>query len=410
MLVMTEGRLNILGERLFLLILFFSFNINLYSQNQDSFVLDTILFTKIDFSEMKNCHYEVYNDNLYIIHYNETINHDTLVLEKYDFDSFQLEKRKIKINGISKELKKLKKWNVSSINKFFHVNNDTILIAFGNSILLIDNHNQIISRMNDLDWDDIFLLNGQIVITHYNNYSFNVSNSKKLDNISFFTIDDGDLKFVMDHSFKYSEAFSIRPNHFIDVQKDRMLITDLNGKISLYDSEFNLLDEMKSINKESISEKKMFRIRKGNKHFVDAMTSLSTYLYDSMNHFCREIHFVNDSSFILFRKLSSSDEIKNRFSITFYSIKDDKISFDRVETDNYVDLGSLIFDKNNLPLQLPAASSTLLRNNKLVKLYGYGVNENPIGFSFNSWTELLNKKMMLGKFFIEFHLYDVLEN
>lgn len=57
MLVMTEGRLNILGERLFLLILFFSFNINLYSQNQDSFVLDTILFTKIDFSEMKNCHY-----------------------------------------------------------------------------------------------------------------------------------------------------------------------------------------------------------------------------------------------------------------------------------------------------------------------------------------------------------------
>ena len=86
------------------------------------------------------------------------------------------------------------------------------------------------------------------------------------------------------------------------------------------------------------------------------------------------------------------------------------MKFNRVESDNYTNLGDLIINKNNLPLHLPGAASTILKNNKLIKLYAYGVDEYPLNMSYNSWVELVNKKMTLGKFFVEYHLYDVLEN
>ncbi|MGC6428125.1 MAG: hypothetical protein ACON4Y_06725 [Flavobacteriales bacterium] len=46
----------------------------------------------------------------------------------------------------------------------------------------------------------------------------------------------------------------------------------------------------------------------------------------------------------------------------------------------------------------------------ILRLYAYGVDEYPLNMSYNSWVELVNKKMTLGKFFVEYHLYDVLEN
>ena len=397
-----------------LIILFLLTKANFLNAQQFSLELDTILFTNLELSakQSSNFHMDVHDEYLYSTYYNAEVHGDVLSISKYNLDNYTKDSFQLEIRGLAEEILKSNKWNTDGIRSFNIISKDTFLIGLSHKFVIATKDNPVKYSKKIDQLNECLLYDGNIIIIDYNisNYdSFQESNL--LDTLSFYIMNDGVPKLIYNHPFIFSEAISIQPNHFWDINKDKILLTDVNGSISYLDSKFNLLHRYHSEDKIPVKDQKLLQIRKKHKGYIMVMRKLSEILWSSNKQFTRDIHFLNDSTFFVYKKWLNSQKENQQFKIAFYRIKNGEIFLlTKMNETSKVTRLDEIYKKENFPTNFSEATKILTSNNKIIKLSRFGVNRYPFGFSFQDYNDLRLSELVKGnKFKTQIQIFNVLE-
>ena len=398
-----------------LLFIFFFVNVGFLKAQEFYIELDTILFTNLALSakQSKNFHIDVYDEYLYTLYYKADVHRDILSVSKYNLENYKQDTFQIEIKGLADEILRYRKWNTDGIGSFNIISKDTFLIAF-NHKYFITTKDKLLKHSKKIDQlYECLLFDGKLLIIDYNTSAYDhFFRSNRLDTISFYTVNSEKPKLIYDHPFIFSEAISIQPNHFWDVHKDKILLTDVNGSISYLNSQFELLDQYHSDDKIPVNNRRLSHIRKKHRDYIMVMTKLSEILWSPHQQFTRDIHFVNDSTFFLYKKWLKNREGNQEFKILFYRIINDEIKLlAKMNESSQVSGIDEIYNKENFPTNFAGATKIFTSNNKIIKINRLGINKYPLGCTIKDYNDLKYSEILKGgdKLKTQIQIFNVLE-